>query len=223
MNKLLRGVSATLCLALLCFLPACRNIEDDLNVMVQGNLDALYLGKFDPDYIKTVRTTAEDCRRDYLDGLNVEAEVFSLYYGLEDFDDELRQQVVEIYKDIYARARYTVSPVTKVDRDTYTVEVTVAPIDIIQRVEDNLESGLTGIYEKYAGVDFTLATQAEYDTFEADVVQALLAVFRQQLPNLGYKDEETLTLEIKRDDKGVWCFTEESLYAFDERVIDYPG
>jgi hypothetical protein len=223
MKKAMRAASAMLCLALLCLLPACKSIEDDLNVMVQGNLDALYLAKFDPDYIKVVRTTESACEQDYLDGLDVEAEVFSIYYGLEYLDGALRQEVIDLYKDIYAHARYTVSPVVRADKDTYTAEVTVAPIDIFQRVEDNWEAGLAGIYEKYAGVDFTQATEAEYAAFEADVVRALLAMFRQQLPNLGYRDEETLTLEIKKDEAGLWCFTEKSLYAFDERVIYYPA
>jgi hypothetical protein len=67
MNKLMRAAAAVLCLALLCLLPACRSIEDDLNIMVQGNLDSLYLGRFDPDYIQTVHTTEDACAQDYMD------------------------------------------------------------------------------------------------------------------------------------------------------------
>lgn len=71
------------------------------------------MGKFDPDYLELVDITENEAEETYLDGLSVEAEYFTNYFGIEYVTDELEADIIDLYKDIYAQSKYTVNPQPK--------------------------------------------------------------------------------------------------------------
>ncbi len=130
--------------------------------------------------------------------------------------------MVELYKDIYAGPGTRSSPVTKVDKDTYTAEDTVAPIDIIQRVEDNLEAGLTGIYENMPAWTSPRPPGRSTTPLRRTWSRPCWPCSACSCP-IWLQGQERSHWRSSGTKKGFGAFTEESLNAFDERVIDYPG
>ena len=95
-NHVKRIAAAGLALALSLALAACgggesggKVNEEKATSLVQGNLDEIYLGKFDPDYLELVSITENEAEETYLGGLEVEAETFMYYIDIEFTTDEV--------------------------------------------------------------------------------------------------------------------------------------
>lgn len=66
----------------------CSLFSDEGRVtdLVQGNLDHVYLGKYDENYLSLVESTEEEAETEYQAGLRYEAEYFAYYFGILDED-----------------------------------------------------------------------------------------------------------------------------------------
>ena len=107
-------------------------MTDSVGALVQGNLDELYLGQYNEDFLQLVDITEAEAEQNYLDGLDVEAQFFAQYFLIENLTDDIKAEIVDLYKEIYSHSRYEVGEATEVDEDTYGVPVTIYPIDIMQ-------------------------------------------------------------------------------------------
>ena len=64
MKRMKRSIALCLVLVMALTLTACGGgvTAKDATALVQGNLDEIYLGKFDPEYLKLVDITEADAR-----------------------------------------------------------------------------------------------------------------------------------------------------------------
>ena len=126
MKKSILAMSLVLALVLALSLAGCGTAMTDAStVLVQGNLDEIYLGKYDPAFLELVNTTEEQAEANYIQGLETEADYFAYYFSIDYMDDTLQDEIVELYKEIYSHSRYEVGEATKVDDSTYGVPVTI--------------------------------------------------------------------------------------------------
>ena len=222
MKNLKRSAALLLAAALVFAMTACRSFSEDMTTLVRGNLDELYLGQYDADYIKLVRTTEEDCEKDYLDGLELEAEFFASYFQIENLTDDLKAEIVELYKELYSHSEFTVGEASKLDDSTYAVKVEIAPINIVNLIDENWEEGMADFYEKYADQDPSEMTDEEYNAFDADWAHGILQLFRDQLPEIGHMDAESIAVQVVKNDDGVWRIADSDMGKIDELIIYYP-
>lgn len=191
-------------------------------MLVQGNLDELYLGKFDADYLKLVDSTEEESQQSYLDGLEVEAEVFAYYFDIENLTDELKAEIVDLYKEIYAQSKYTVGDASKLDESTYAVKVTVSPLDIFVLVDDVFDDAMQPFYDKYAAVDTSAMSDAEYDAYDKEWAETVIALCQSKLPEMGYLEDRSLVIQVTLDEDDYWTMSGDDFYNLDEIIIEYP-
>lgn len=143
MKRAKRLAALALALALALSLAGCGAMEDVSRTLVQGNLDEIYLGKYSDEFLELVDITADEAEANYLQGLQTEAEFFTYYFDITYPTEELTNELVELYKEIYSHSRYEVGESTKVDDTTYGVQLTIYPIDIMQKVVDQSEPVIT--------------------------------------------------------------------------------
>ena len=55
---------------------------EEAQALVQGNLDEVYLGKYDQSYLDLVGITSEEAEATHLQNILAESEIFSLYWGI---------------------------------------------------------------------------------------------------------------------------------------------
>ncbi|MGM9521716.1 MAG: hypothetical protein ACI3VB_04480 [Oscillospiraceae bacterium] len=189
--------------------------------LVQGNLDEIYLGKFDESYLKLVDSTVEEAEQIYISGLETEAEYFADYFTIEYLTDDIKAEIVDLYKDIYAKSKYTVNEASKLDDNTYAVKVQVEPINIFQLVAEDYESYLIPFWEKYADADIDAMTEAEYQAYDADWAEAIIAMCRDKVSEIGYMDEKSVVIQVEKNDDGVWSMSGDDFSNFDEIIIYY--
>ena len=195
----------------------------DATALVQGNLDEIYLGKFDPDYLELVDITENECEEDYIAGMETEAEYFAKVFDIENLTDDLKAEIVDLYKQIYAKSKYTVSPASKLDDNTFAVKVEVAPLDIFELVDEDWDDYMDPFYTEYAGVDFDALSQEEAEAVDAEWSRMVLDLCKENLPDMGYSDEtKSVVIQVVRDDDGAWTMHGDDFYTLDEYIITYP-
>ena len=211
-----------LAVLMLLSLSACSSMEDDLRLLLQGNLDEVYLGKYDEEYMEMVGSSLEDCIASYNDGIALKAEHFCYSYDIEYPTDSLMDEIEELFKDIYSHSKYQIGEIEKLDKGLYVAQFTVWPIDIIERTDNSLEAGLEDFYAKYAGVDVEAMTDAEYYQYDADWAEAVLNVVYKEMENIGYKDPLKFSVQLIKNINDVWTIDENDFRRIAENIIYYP-
>ncbi|MBQ3010332.1 MAG: hypothetical protein IJD81_03960 [Oscillospiraceae bacterium] len=195
---------------------------DDFKLLVQGNLDEIYLGVFDDKYLALVDGSEASAQEIYDEGMAYEAEYFCYYFDVEYPTDAFLQELIDVYKEIYGHSKYKVGDASKLDETTYVVKLTVSPIDIMELVLDAVENGAAdSFYDKYANVNVEAMTEAEYQAYDEEWAYMILDILRDQLPNIGYLEEETLAVQIVLEND-VWMIGDSDLSTIDSLIIAYP-
>lgn len=203
--------------------------------LVQGNLDSLYLGKFNPDYLVLVESTEEAIEQDYLDGLEIEAEYFTYYWGIvdtslgqtyADLDEDLKNDIIELYKEIYSKSKYDISSAVRQSDGSYAVKILIEPIDIMQQASDIYANDeyepLNEFWSKYDDAAIEAMTAEDSTAYTHEYGEIIVQLVRDQLPNLGYLEQKSQSIQVEEDTDGYLAINSDDLGIFDEYVIYYP-
>lgn len=199
-----------------------KDFAKSVTILVQGNVDELYLGKFNKDYMDLIGTTEAECEQNYLDGLETEAEYFAYYFDIEYMSDQLKADIIDLYKEIYSHSRYTVGDASKLDDDTYAVKMDIYPIDVMDQVTDAIYDGaMDWFLDKYTEEDVEAMTDEEYEVYDEEWAYGIIDIVREQLPNLGYMDAETIVVQVVRGSDNIWTISDNDMGTIDEYILYY--
>lgn len=214
----------TLALALLLPLTACGGglDEEDAMCYIQGTLDENYLGKADPDFLELIGSSEEEVEQIYDDSLATEAQFFldSLVESelpQEEYD-RLLDELTKMYRQIYAHSKYTVDSASKMDDTTFSVKVTVEPIDIFHLVVDAMNNGAADeLNSRYPDQ----MTDEEYLAYEVEWVELFMDVTYEKLPELGHLEPDTRLVQVTLGEDDYWTIPDDDFWALDALIIDY--
>lgn len=198
------------------------SMEELTALLVQGNLDEIYLGKASEEYLNLIGSTEEEARETYEDGLSYEAEYFADYFDIDILSDPIKAQIIDLYREIYSHVRYTVGNVSKLDDNTYVVKVEVEPINVMELATDSEDEVTASFFEKYADADPESMTDDEYAAYDADWAQTMIAMVKDQIPLLAYKPAVSLAVQVVQSDEGIWQISDSDIADLDEQMIYYP-
>lgn len=208
---------------------------EEAQALVQGNLDELYLGKYDESYLNLVGITAEEAEASHLQNILAESEIFSLYWGIvmtendesfDTLDTTVRNEIIDLITEIYTHSKYTVgTPEAQAD-GSYTVAVTVSPIDVIARASEAYDNGtyapLNDFNAKYTSEVVAGMSDAEYAAYSLEYANVIIDLVQAQMDTVGYLADETITLTISKDADGAFSADDEGWQAIDTAIINYP-
>ena len=229
---------AALLLSVVCIsisLSACGNAEESIMLtLVKGNIAEIYLGKFDATYLKLVESTEEESTQAYLENMLYQAEYFAMYWGIfeteydesfDDLDENLQNEIIELMKEIYGKSKYEVQSAVKQDDNTYAVKVVIEPIDIMEKASEIYLSEtyepLNAFWDKYAEVDFTTISDEDYLSYMNEYGEIILQLVKEQLPNLGYGDSKSQSLQVETVDE-LWQINDDDWNILDSYLVTYP-
>ena len=209
---------------------------EEAQALVQGNLDEVYLGKYDQSYLDLVGITAEEAEATHLQNILAESEIFSLYWGIvmtengesfDTLDTTVKNEIIDLITEIYTHSKYTVAtPVAQAD-GSYTVAVTVSPIDVISRAAAAYDNGtyapLNEFNAKYTSQVVAGLSDAEYAAYSLEYANVILDLVQAQMDNVGYLADKTITLTVSKDANGAFSADDEGWNAIDAAIIDYPA
>ena len=209
---------------------------EEAKALVQGNLDELYLGKYDQSYLDLVSITAEEAEAGHLNNILAEAEYFCLYWGIvmpendesfDTLDTTVKNEVIDLITEIYTHSKYTVADAVAQEDGSYTVDVTVSPIDVVARASEAYDSGtyepLNTFNAKYTSEVVAELTQSEYEAYSIEYANVILDLVQAQMGDAGYEADQVITMTISKDADGAFSGDEDTWYDIDALIISYPA
>ena len=158
MKHIKRIAAAVLALCALLALTACGGLQEKVEsklwetaapILVQGNMDLLYKGVCDENYLKLVNSTQEDCLPYYEENMALQAQAIMAAFEINDVNNNQSDRFIDIMKQVYAKADYTIGAASQVDDSHFLVDVTVTPLNFPAQVYDNLDIGLMTFFNTY--------------------------------------------------------------------------
>ena len=220
MKIIKRGLLPALCAALLA-LSACGVSRDDATVYIQGRLDCTYKGTI----------SEEDAREQYETNAVLEAGRMLRFLGVDYTEEgtapqEVLDRAVELVKEIYTHAQYTVNRAEKLQSGDFAVEVLVSPIELFHLIsaEDLADIWLEvcGENEIYNQEELDAVTEEEYRAMDAQFAQKVMDLTESLLPQLSHGEEQNVMLQLELEDD-VYTLVANSWTNLDDMVIDYNG
>ena len=211
--------------ALLLPLSACGGMSDDTAMAyIQGILDQNYLGKADDQFLSIVDTDEAEVAEIYEGSLETEAEFFLDSFVESPLDQEtldaLTAELVEMYRQIYTHSKYTVDSASQMDEHTYSVKVTVEPIDIFHQVADAMASG--AVDELNASYPDTFESEEQYAQYEVEWVELFMDLTYEKLPGLGYLEPTSTLVQVTwNEETELWELPDDDIWSLDALIIDY--
>lgn len=236
MKRVLAGV---LVLVMVMAVGGCSVLTDMVGTsritkLVQGNIDAIYKGIYSPEYLDIVNDTEEQAEQDYRDALDVEAEYFAYYWGIldadleeqyEDLDADFRAELAQMYQEIYRHARYTVNDAVAQKDGSYTVQVYIEPMDIMEQAYELYDSGeyepLNDFWNKYAGVSLADMSEDDYWAYTHEYGRVLVKMVTDLIPNMGYLEQKSQAIQVQEGSDGILRINEDDWSIFDDYILSY--
>lgn len=216
--------AAGLALALMLALAACGGgyTAADATALVKANLDILYLGQYDSDYLATTDTSENDAEEIYQG--NLEAEVNNrliLYYGMEAVSDEMYQELLDLQEEIYSHAKYEVLPATEQADGTYAVKVNISPVNIHVLVDEDYYDARDEFWADHPE-DVNEMSEEEYQAYCDDYNQMVIDLIKARMPEIGNEEETSVVIQVVQDSDGLYTPDENGLASCDDLIITYP-
>lgn len=233
--------AAALALALAVSLTGCVRGGDDgitaeeAAALVRGNLDLLYRGTYETEYLEEVNCTEEDAKASYENNMEVEANYLLYYYRSATYGhssgnsytyvtDEQGEEAIALCRDIYGKVKYTVGAAVAQGDGSFAVTVTYSPLDLHQQVDRGWVEFETSFVSQYDEVEKSRMDDDEYDDWLEETVfpaynQAVLDLVRSKLETAGYGEEATATLTVAKDADGYYVIDFDSFDAFDQKLV----
>ena len=221
--------AAGLALALTLALAACGGgyTAADATALVKANLDILYLGQYDSDYLSTTDTSENDAEEIYQG--NLEAEVDNRlipYYQMEEVSDEIYQELLDLQEEIYSHAQYEVLPATEQADGTYAVKVNISPVNIHVLVDEDYYDAYDALYTEYGSIDTTNMSDEEYNSLMQEYYDAynqmVIDLIKARMPEICNEEETSVVIQVVQDTDGLYTPDDNGLASCDDLIITYP-
>lgn len=183
----------------------------DAAAYVESCLDLLTKGETE-QYMKMTGRSKEQAESDYesnIDAMMTEMDQFNL-------SDELSNSYRQLFKDVYAKAKYTVKDAEKMDdKDGYYVTVEIEQMtDLFNGIQEELMTEFT----EWAN-SFDADTYPTEDEMYEQMYQMMYDLMSARLDSITYNDPQEVVVEVIGEDN-VYSISDGSMTELDEALLD---
>ena len=183
----------------------------DAAAYVESCLDLLTKGETE-QYMKMTGRSKEQAESDYesnIDAMMTEMDQFNL-------SDELSNSYRQLFKDVYAKAKYTVKDAEKMDdKDGYYVTVEIEQMTgLFNGIQEELMTELT----EWAN-SFDEDTYPTEDEMYEQMYQMMYDLMSARLDSITYNDPQEVVVEVIGEDN-VYSISDGSMTELDEALLD---
>lgn len=183
----------------------------DAAAYVESCLDLLTKGETE-QYMKMTGRSKEQAESDYesnIDAMMTEMDQFNL-------SDELSNSYRQLFKDVYAKAKYTVKDAEKMDdKDGYYVTV---EIEQMTGLFNGIQEELMTEFTEWAN-SFDADTYPTEDEMYEQMYQMMYDLMSARLDSITYNDTQEVVVEVIGEDN-VYSISDGSMTELDEALLD---
>ena len=182
----------------------------DAAAYVESCLDLLTKGETE-QYMKMTGRSKEQAESDYesnIDAMMTEMDQFNL-------SDELSNSYRQLFKDVYAKAKYTVKDAEKMDdKDGYYVTV---EIEQMTGLFNGIQEELMTEFTEWAN-SFDADTYPTEDEMYEQMYQMMYDLMSARLDSITYNDPQEVVVEVIGEDN-VYSISDGSMTELDEALL----
>lgn len=183
----------------------------DAAAYVESCLDLLTKGETE-QYMKMTGRSKEQAESDYesnIDAMMTEMDQFNL-------SDELSNSYRQLFKDVYAKAKYTVKDAEKMDdKDGYYVTV---EIEQMTGLFNGIQEELMTEFTEWAN-SFDADTYPTEDEMYEQMYQMMYDLMSARLDSITYNDPQEVVVEVIGEDN-VYSISDGNMTELDEALLD---
>lgn len=183
----------------------------DAAAYVESCLDLLTKGETE-QYMKMTGRSKEQAESDYesnIDAMMTEMDQFNL-------SDELSNSYRQLFKDVYAKAKYTVKDAEKMDgQDGYYVTV---EIEQMTGLFNGIQEELMTEFTEWAN-SFDADTYPTEDEMYEQMYQMMYDLMSARVDSITYNDPQEVVVEVIGEDN-VYSISDGSMSELDEALLD---
>lgn len=196
---------------------------------VQASFDALYKGEFE-EYSKMTSVAMDQLERQHDACCEAQIDVLAKLFSFTDeagnisVDNSTREQIKDLYKELYSKLEYTVEDKSEKIQDGYVVHVSVSPMLIF---EDSMNE-VNEFVSQY-NVDILSGKYNDQNAYSQEALstlyqQEILKVFKKKMDNIRYGEPEDISIRVMRNnDKNSNYINADDLQKFSQLIIKYPS
>ena len=195
--------------------------EFDAKTYVDGLLRETYFGEASPEYMELVGIDEDEAQQTYEAGISNEVSFFINLYEIEYPEEELYEELTGLYKEIYSHAKFEVTDAVKMDDGSFSVQVVVEPIDIVQLADTEWDKTIAPFYEDYPMETQYAMTTEEYQAMDREYAQLVLDLYKDKLKETGNMTAKTILVSVAEGENGAYTISQDDFSKLDELIIDY--
>ena len=200
--------------------------------LIQGNMDAVYKGVVSEEYAELL-TDASTAEQAYLESMESEADFFAYYWGIydyesgesfEDLSEDVRNDIIELCKEIYAQTKYEVLESSALSEGSYSVKVSIEPSYIMKQADEMYDryDTLEAFFEEYKYANFDTMSEEEYRQFTDEYAKIIIQMVRELIPDMKYQDAKTQLIQLDEDEEGLLVINDDDCTRINETLVYYP-
>lgn len=204
--------------------PAAKGFSaHDAEIYVNGLIQENYLGRASRDYLELVNIDQEDVEALYDSALSMDVEYFLAVYDIDHPTDEFRDEVKELYRDIYQFTKYDIVSAAQQEDGSFSVRLTVYPIDTAQLVNELKGEKTKEFYEKYPVDKINAMRDSDFERMDREWAQLILDLFQEALKETGNMTEQSITLQVEQSSEGLYSINNDDFARLDALIMDYSN
>lgn len=169
------------------------------------------------DYMTLTGVSQQDAEAVYIANMDYHAHNLMNYYGVKEVDDgTILSEFYYLAQYIFSNAKYEVTDVI-VDKDTdsYTLELTVYPLDTLESTYDQVVSYIENFNAQVDEGNFNNTTEVEYET---EFAEGIIEILKSTVDNPGYMDPVVLEIPIQPSDD-YYYIADEDFLEIDKNIL----
>ena len=196
------------------------NTKDIAKVLTQGDLDLYFKGTCSKEYkdVLVDDSSDEELKENYEEVINSEVDFFFYYFGLdENYKEENKEKLTEIFKTVYSKAKYEVKKTDK-KKNPKEVTVEIEPMKIMLDMEDEYE---TLMDEMTKDVDENNVNKTD-EELHTEFTQRFLEKFEEaSMKDMQYDTPKTITIKVPKDKNDIYQVDEKDFSKAVGEIIPY--
>lgn len=169
------------------------------------------------DYMTLTGVSQEDAEAVYVANMDYQAHNLMNYYGVKEVDDgTILSEFYYLAQTLFANAKYEVTDVKHdKDSDTYTVELTISPLDTLETSYDDVVAYIENFNSQVDEGNFNDTTEEEYET---EFANGIINILKKTADNPGYLDPVVLDIPVKLS-ADYYSISDEDFIKIDSNIL----
>lgn len=181
-------IKAVLVAAAICALLTACGAKLDMQAYLQAMLDLSYKGD-STDYVNLELGTDEEAEAVFERGIDSEMSAFKEKLQIS---ESLEADFRSLFKEIYAKAKYTVGEAQRQSDGSYIVTITYERMKIFEPMFAIYDEKIAALPQTWAA----LSENPSQEEMREDMNEALRDALRESIEHVTYEEPETLTIRI---------------------------